>query len=77
MSMKTKAIYEKGTLKLLEKIDLKEGEEVEIEVKKKGISSKKNILKYAGILKDLNEKEEKLFEDTTKRRKIFERTLKI
>ena len=77
MSMKTKAIYEKGTLKLLEKIDLKEGEEVEVEVKKKGISSKKNILKYAGILKDLNEKEEKLFEDTTKRRKIFERTLKI
>ena len=77
MCMKTKAIYEKGALKLLEKIDLKEGEEVEIEVKKKGISSKKNILKYAGILKDLNEKEGKLFEDTTKRRKIFERMLKI
>jgi len=75
--MKTKAIYEKGTLKLLKKIDLKEGEEVEIEVKKKGISSKKNILKYAGILKNLNKKEGKLFEETTKRRKIFERTLKI
>jgi len=75
--MGIKAIYENNVLKPLEKLALKEGEEVEIEVKKKGISSKKNILKYAGILKDLNEKEEKLFEDTTKRRKIFERTLKI
>ena len=32
--MKTKAIYEEGILKPLGKLDLKEGEEVEIEVKK-------------------------------------------
>ena len=43
MCIKTKAIYEKGALKLLKKIDLKEGEEVEIEVKKKWIGSKKTF----------------------------------
>ena len=32
--MRTKVIYEDGVLKPLEKLDLKEGEEVEIEVKK-------------------------------------------
>lgn len=32
MRMKTKAIYEKGVLKPLEKVDLKEGEEVEITI---------------------------------------------
>ncbi|MCD6457099.1 MAG: antitoxin family protein [Methanophagales archaeon] len=34
MATRTKAIYEAGILKPLEKLDLKEGEEVEIEVKK-------------------------------------------
>jgi len=34
MATRTKAIYEEGILKPLEKLDLKEGEEVEIEVKK-------------------------------------------
>ena len=50
MSMKTKAIYMKGTLKLLEKIDLKEGEEVEIEVKKNSVN------KLVGIIKISNKK---------------------
>ena len=34
MATRTKAIYEEGFLKPLEKLDLKEGEEVEIELKK-------------------------------------------
>ena len=34
MTTRTKAIYEEGILKPLGKLDLKEGEEVEIEVKK-------------------------------------------
>jgi predicted DNA-binding antitoxin AbrB/MazE fold protein len=34
LRMKTKAIYEEGILKPLGKLDLKEGEEVEIELKK-------------------------------------------
>ena len=34
MTTRTKAIYEEGLLKPLEGLDLKEGEEVEIEVKK-------------------------------------------
>lgn len=58
MCMKTKAIYEKGTLKLLEKIDLKEGEEVEIEIKK-------NIAeKTFGILHLEHEEIEEIIEDT-------------
>jgi predicted DNA-binding antitoxin AbrB/MazE fold protein len=34
MATRTKAIYKEGILKPLEKLDLKEGEEVEIELKK-------------------------------------------
>ena len=34
MATRTKAIYEEGILKPLEKLDLKEGEEEEIELKK-------------------------------------------
>jgi len=37
MATRTKAIYEDGILKPLEKLDLKEGEEVEIEVKKASV----------------------------------------
>jgi len=37
MATRTKAIYEEGILKPLEKLDLKEGEEVEIEVKKASV----------------------------------------
>ena len=39
MATRVKAIYEEGILKPLEKLDLKEGEEVEIEVKKHGITN--------------------------------------
>ena len=37
MATRTKAIYEDGILKPLEKLDLEEGEEVEIEVKKASV----------------------------------------
>ncbi len=37
MTTRTKAIYEEGILKPLGKLDLKEGEEVEIEVKKASV----------------------------------------
>jgi predicted DNA-binding antitoxin AbrB/MazE fold protein len=37
MATRTKAIYEEGILKPLEKLNLKEGEEVEIEVKKASV----------------------------------------
>ncbi|KAF5432098.1 putative DNA-binding protein [Candidatus Methanophagaceae archaeon] len=75
--MKTKAIYEAGVLKPLGKLDLNEGAEVEIELEERKVfGGKRNILRYAGILKDLNEEEKKMFEESVKRRSLFGRTLK-
>jgi len=68
MWMRVRAIYENEVLKPLGKLNLKEGEEVEIEVKRK---DKWEILRYAGILKDLSEEEERMFEEAIKRRRIF------
>ena len=45
--MRIKAIYKNNVLKPLEKLDLKEGEEVEIEVKKS------NVDRIVGLLKDV------------------------
>ena len=69
-----KAVYEDNVLKPLEPVDLEEGEEVEIEVKKK---KRRDILKYAGILKDLSEEEEKIFQEAVKRRNLFGGALKL
>ena len=56
MNVKTKAIYEEGILKPLGKRDLNEGVEVEIELEERKVfGDKRNILRYAGILKDINE----------------------
>mgnify|MGYP000748819327 CR=1 FL=1 len=67
-----KAVYEDNVLKPLEPVDLEEGEEVEIEIKKR-----RDILKYAGILKDLSEEEEKIFQEAVKRRNLFGGALKL
>ena len=64
--MGIKARYEKGVLKPLEELNLREGEEVEIEIKRK-----KDILKYAGILKDLSDEEIEIFLEAAKRRSLF------
>ena len=61
-----KAIYENDVLKPFGKLDLRDGEEVEIELKRKA-EKKQDILRYAGILKDLNEDEERLFKEAVKR----------
>ena len=65
--MGIKARYEKGVLKPLEELNLREGEEVEIEIKRK----KADILKYAGILKDLSDEEIEMFLEAAKRRSLF------
>lgn len=76
--MKTKAIYEAGILKPLRELDLNEGAEVEIELDERTVfSGKRNILSYAGILKDLNEEEKIIFEEAVKRRSLFGKTLKL
>ena len=66
MHMVIKAIYENDVLKPFGKLDLQDGEEVEIELKRTA-EKKQDILRYAGILKDLNEDEERLFKEAVKR----------
>lgn len=67
--MQIKAIYKKGVLKPLKKLDLKEGEEVKIELRRRE-KLKRDILKYAGTLR-LSEEEEKMFQEAVKRREFF------
>jgi len=58
MSLVTKAIYEKGVLKLLEDIDLKDGEEVIIIVRRKP-----NIDRFVGILGKASAEELEAYEE--------------
>lgn len=74
--IRVKAVYENKILKPLEKLELEEGEEVEIELKRRE-GKKRDILRYAGILKDLSEEEEKIFQEAVKRRSLFGRALKL
>jgi predicted DNA-binding antitoxin AbrB/MazE fold protein len=74
--MVIKAVYENEVLKPFGKLDLQEGEEVEIELKRKA-EKKQDILRYAGLLKDLNEDEERLFQEAVKRANLFGRALKL
>ena len=78
MGIRVKARYENKVLKPLERLDLEAGEEVEIEVKeRKVLGGKRDILRYAGILKDMDKEEEKIFEEAVKRRSLFGRALKL
>ena len=78
MGIRVRARYEDKVLKPLEGLDLEAGEEVEIEVKERKIlGERRDILRYAGILKDMNEEEEKIFEEAVKRRSLFGRALKL
>jgi len=78
MGIRAKARYEDKVLKPLEELGLEEGAEVEIELKERKIlGERRDILKYAGILKDMNEEEEKIFLDAVKRRSLFGRALKL
>jgi len=78
MGIRVKARYENKVLKPLEGLDLEAGEEVEIEVKeRKVLGERRDILSYAGILKDMNEEEEKIFLEAVKRRSLFGRALKL
>ncbi|MBA7530501.1 hypothetical protein ES705_22709 [subsurface metagenome] len=47
MTTRTKAIYEEGILKPLGKLDLKEGEKVEIEVKKSPFERLEGMIKIS------------------------------
>jgi len=58
MLLVTKAIYEKGVLKLLEDIDLKDGEEVTVIVRRKP-----NIDRFVGILGKASAEELEAYEE--------------
>jgi len=58
VSLTVKAIYEKGVLKLLEKVDLKDGEEVIVVVRRKP-----NVDKFIGILGKASAKELEAYEE--------------
>ena len=55
MARVIEAIYEKGVFKPLEKVDLKEGEIVEIEIKEKRISNR-----FYQVLEELEKKAPKV-----------------
>ena len=57
--MRTKAVYENGVLKLLEKIELEENEEILVEIKKRRM---KGILKVDPKIVDEVIENEELFE---------------
>lgn len=67
--MQIKAIYENRVLKPLDKLDLEEGEKVEIVLRRRE-KLKRDILKYAGMLR-LSEKAERIFQEVVKRREFF------
>jgi predicted DNA-binding antitoxin AbrB/MazE fold protein len=78
MGIRLKARYEDKVLKPLGEVELQEGDEVEIEVKgRKTSGGGRDILRYAGILRNMNEEEEKIFREAVKRRSLFGRTLKL
>ena len=58
MPLIVKAVYEKGVLKLLEDIDLRDGEEVIVVVRRKP-----NIDKFVGILGKASAKELEAYEE--------------
>jgi predicted DNA-binding antitoxin AbrB/MazE fold protein len=74
--IRVKAVYENEILKPREKLELDDGEEVEIELRRKG-GKRQDILQYAGLLKDLSEEEERLFQEAIRRRNLFGRTLDL
>jgi len=67
--MQIKAVYKNKVLNPLEKLNLEEGETVEIELRRKE-KIKRDILKYAGMLR-LSEKEERIFREAVRRRELF------
>ena len=78
MGIRVKAMYEDKVLKPLEELGLEEGEEVEIELKERKIlGERRDILRYAGILKDMSKEEDKIFLEAVKRRSLFGRVLKL
>ena len=56
---------------IIDKLKIDKGSKLRVTVEVEGKAKKEKILTYAGLLSDLTEKEEKLFNESIKRRSFF------
>jgi len=68
--MTIEAIYHKGVIKPLETLDLKENEKIEIEIKREE-GNISEVMRFAGIWKNMPEEKIKVFSDILKERGTF------
>jgi predicted DNA-binding antitoxin AbrB/MazE fold protein len=68
--MTIEAIYYKGVIKPLETLDLKENEKIEIEIKR-GEGNISEVMRFAGIWKNMPEEKIKVFSGILKERETF------
>lgn len=57
---------------IIDKLKIYKGSKVRVTVKVEREISKEKILSYAGLLSDLTEEEQKRFDESIKRRSLFE-----
>ena len=63
---------------IIDKLKIDKGSKLRVTVEVEGKAKEKKILAYAGLLSDLTEEEERLFDESIKRRSLFgQRKLKI
>lgn len=70
-----KGVYSRGMIKLKEKLQLEENQEVTILVLDEEADGKDSVLRYAGMLADLSPEEEAVFDDTLKSPVRFQRVI--
>ncbi len=70
--MSISAVYKKGVILPLEKLDLAENENIEIEIKRSE-GSLGEVMKFAGVWKNMPEDELKVFSEVIRERKQFGR----
>ncbi len=70
--MSISAVYKKGVIMPLEKLDLAENENIEIEIKRSE-GSLGEVMKFAGVWKNMPEDELKVFSEVIMERKQFSR----
>ncbi len=70
--MSISAVYKKGVIMPLEKLDLAENENIEIEIKRSE-GSLGEVMKFAGVWKNMPEDELKVFSEVIRERKQFSR----
>lgn len=70
--MPISAVYKKGVIKPLEKLDLAENEEIEIEIKRME-GNLERVMKFAGIWKNMPKDKLKVFSEILEERERFSR----